>query len=89
MFGHARTDIHGLRMEDYKITQKVGENMKVRVEKHVLTFKLRERIRRETVKFGYDTIIGGYAYRYNPQTRAILRAPFDKLVPWEVIDYIE
>lgn len=89
MFGYTTLDIHGLHSEDYKITQKVGENMKVRVEKHVLTLKLRERIRRETVKFGYDTIIGRYAYRYNPQTRAILRAPFDELMPWEVIDYIE
>lgn len=63
--------------------------MKVRVEKHVLSLKLRERIRRETLKFGCDTIIGRYAYRYNPLTRAILRASLDKLEPWEVIDYIE
>lgn len=82
-------DIHGLHTEDYKITQKAGENMKVRVEKHVLSLKLRERIRRETLKFGRDTIIGRYAYRYNPQMRAIVRAPLDELMPWEVIDYIE
>ena len=89
MFGHTTLDIHGLHLEDYKITRKVGENMKVRVEKHVLSRKLRERIKREKVKFGRDTIIGRYAYRYNPQTRAILRAPLDELMPWEVIDYIE
>lgn len=89
MFGYTTLDIHGLHSEDYKITQKVGENMKVRVEKHVLSRKLRERIKREKVKFGRDTIIGRYAYRYNPQMRAILRAPLDELMPWEVIDYIE
>ena len=89
MFGYMALDIHGLHLEDYKITRKVGENMKVRVEKHVLSRKLRERIKREKVKFGRDTIIGRYAYRYNPQTRAILRAPLDELMPWEVIDYIE
>ena len=77
--------------------KKRGENMK----NHILPRRTRERIKRETVKLGRNTVIGKYAYRYIPETGEIERAlgefaeieeptPFGRTTnTWAVIDYTE
>ena len=71
------------------------------MKKHVLPRRTRERIKRDTVKLGRNTVIGKYAYRYIPETGKIERAldefaeieeptPFgDCANTWTAIDTIE
>lgn len=71
------------------------------MKKHVLSRRTRERIKRETIKLGRNTVIGKYAYRYIPETGEIERVldefaeikeptPFgDATNTWTVIDYTE
>lgn len=63
------------------------------MKEHVLSFSMRARIKRETIKFGRYTIIGKYAYRYTPETGAIERTTARELdckpPGWRQIDYIE
>ena len=77
--------------------KKRGENMK----DHILPLRTRERIKRETLKLGRNTVIGKYAYRYIPETGTIQRISafeigvensrpvYRESVGWKAIDYIE
>lgn len=71
------------------------------MSEHVLTQRLRYRIRTTTVKQGRGLVIGSYVYRYLTTTGEIVRARLcdvepDEIpemdrpdTPWKVIDFIK
>lgn len=71
------------------------------MSEHVLTQRLRYRIRTTTIKRGHGLVIGSYVYRYLTTTGEIVRARLcdvepDEIpemdsphTPWKAIDYIK